>query len=42
LGRWRPDDGFGVRLRIDLPPCPPDLPHRSRNFVLHLHGSLCV
>lgn len=42
LDRWRPDDGFGTRVRIELPPYPPTLPHRSTNLVLHLHGSLCV
>jgi len=42
LDRWRPDDGFGTRVRIELPPYPPTLPHRSANLVLHLHGSLCV
>lgn len=42
LGRWRPDDGYGVRVRTNLPPCVPDLPNQSTNLVLHLHGTLCV
>ena len=42
LGRWRPDDGFGPPVKIELPLCPPSLPDRSTNLVLHLHGSLCV
>lgn len=42
LGRWRPDNGFGTPVRIELPLYPPTLPDRSTNLVLHLHGSLCV
>jgi hypothetical protein len=42
LGRWRPDDGYGVRVEVGLPSDRVSLPERSRNVVLHLHGSLCV
>jgi hypothetical protein len=42
LGRWRPDDGYGVRVEVGLPSDRVSLPERSANVVLHLHGSLCV
>jgi hypothetical protein len=50
LGAWRPDDGFGVRIRAQLKPtgggasCSPvdGLPDRSSSSVLHLHGSYSI
>jgi hypothetical protein len=42
LNCWRPDDGYGMPVRVQLPLHPPPLPHRSESLVLHLHGSLMV
>lgn len=44
LGRWRPDDGYGVPVRAELEDLitRPALPEKSKNFVLHLHGTFCV
>lgn len=42
LNRWRPEDGYGMPVRAELPPYPPPLPDRSKSAVLHLHGTLMV
>jgi hypothetical protein len=42
LNCWRPDDGYGMPVTVQLPLNPPPLPHRSESLVLHLHGSLMV
>jgi len=42
LNRWRPDDGYGLQVKVELPPYPPPLPASSTNLVLHLHGVLTV
>lgn len=45
MGRWRPDDGYGVPVHAELEPGlshPPLLPERSSTIVLHLHGALCL
>jgi len=42
LGRWRPDEGYGVEVQTTLDNDGIQLPARSENLVLHLHGSLCV
>jgi hypothetical protein len=42
LGRWRPEDGYGVPVHAERHPTAAGRPRRSQNLVLHLHGSLCV
>jgi hypothetical protein len=48
LGHWRPEDGYGVRVQVELPRMvkpeglPWSLPSQSLRPVLHLHGSLCL
>ena len=42
LNCWRPDDGYGMPVSVELPLYPPPLPDRSDSLVLHLHGSLMV
>ncbi len=42
-GRWFPHDGYGIAVKAEIPA----MAHRfqvrqSRDFVLHLHGSLCI
>jgi len=41
---WRPDDGFGLPVRVELSANSGNhgIPGRSRRFVVHLHGSLYV
>ena len=42
--RWRPDDGYGVPVRIQplRTTDPSAVTEKSLRHVLHLHGSLCV
>jgi hypothetical protein len=43
LGRWYPQDGYGVQVTVSLPPGKEELAHKkSSALVLHLHGSLCI
>jgi hypothetical protein len=43
LGRWYPQDGYGLRAAAQLRPGGEDLADRkSTTLVLHLHGSLCI
>lgn len=45
LGRWRPEDGYGVEVSAKIEPRlvePPQLPATSSIAVLHLHGTFCV
>ncbi len=42
LNRWRPDDGYGVPVKVTLLSDSPSLSALSKNLVLHLHGSLSV
>ncbi len=41
---WRPDDGFGIPVRVEQSTSPMNhgIPGKSRRFVVHLHGSLYV
>lgn len=41
---WRPDDGFGLPVRVEQSTSPANhgIPDRSRRLVVHLHGSLYV
>ncbi|MBN1696704.1 MAG: SIR2 family protein [Spirochaetales bacterium] len=42
--RWKPDDGFGIGVITDQKYLvkPIELPEKTSNLVLHLHGTLCV
>lgn len=42
LGRWRPEDGYGLPVDATLTSAATTLPECSTNLVLHLHGSSCV
>ena len=43
LRRWRPEDGYGIRVQSQLAPVDPStVAEQSVRCVLHLHGSLCV
>jgi hypothetical protein len=42
LGRWRPDDGYGLEVQTRLDDDGVQPPVRSETLVLHLHGSLLV
>jgi hypothetical protein len=43
LGRWYPQDGYGLPVAVVLPPGKDELADKkSSALVLHLHGSLCV
>jgi len=44
LNRWYPQDGYGVPVNVEIPSDrdKPRYKEKSRNLVLHLHGSFCV
>ncbi len=44
LRSWRPDDGYGVAVKLGSAPIQDRslVPERSVRPVLHLHGTLCV
>ncbi len=44
MKRWKPDDGYGIDIVTEQQTLalPYQLPDRSRNLVLHLHGTFCV
>ena len=44
LGAWFAHDGYGLPVKVDLSPAADReiLSRRSKSYVLHLHGSLCI
>lgn len=42
-GRWFPHDGYGISVNAEIPPLASKFQIKSStDFVLHLHGSLCI